>query len=174
MKKKRPYNLDDLYDEEQLDKWANTFIKEPEFKCPNCKSELHTEWVDNGFGPYSVQASPYHCEECGWSEIGCTSCGTVQCFSWNKCMGNALKVPMTTEEMTDALINQIIKISRHEINFEEGLKQAIEEVKRIISYLVVYFGDQIEDNKEPAKTRYEFWCDVSNKLRNKKWDTLKK
>lgn len=70
---------------------ANTFTKEPVFNCPQCNAELHTDWVDNGFGPYSVQASPYGCE-CGWHETGCSECIKERCFSWNKCQGRALAV----------------------------------------------------------------------------------
>lgn len=55
-----------------MDKWKavggeNLFPTEPEFKCPDCGEALHTEWDDNGFGPYSVQMAPYYCE-CGWNE----------------------------------------------------------------------------------------------------------
>lgn len=75
--------------EEFDEKYGNTFTKEPEFKCPSCDTKLHTDWVDNGFGPYSVQASPYGCE-CGWHETGCVECGKERCFSWIKCQGKAL------------------------------------------------------------------------------------
>lgn len=68
---------------------ANTFTKEPVFNCPQCNTELQTDWVDNGFGPYSVQASPYGCE-CGWHETGCKECIKEKCFSWAKCQGRAL------------------------------------------------------------------------------------
>lgn len=44
------------------------FTKEPVEHCPNCENRVHAEFVDNGFGPYSVQAGPYHCDNCGWSE----------------------------------------------------------------------------------------------------------
>lgn len=70
--------------------FSNIFNKEPEFHCPVCNEELHTDWVDNGFGPYSVQASPYGCENCGWHETGCESCVKERCFSWGKCQGRAL------------------------------------------------------------------------------------
>jgi hypothetical protein len=70
---------------------ANTFTKEPVFNCPQCNAELYTDWVDNGFGPYSVQASPYGCE-CGWHETGCKECIKEKCFSWEKCQGRALIV----------------------------------------------------------------------------------
>lgn len=68
---------------------SNTFITEPEFKCPSCGELLYTDWVDNGFGPYSVQASPYGCK-CGWHEQGCKECIKEKCFSWDKCLGRAL------------------------------------------------------------------------------------
>lgn len=69
--------------------YYNIFNKEPEFSCPECGAELHTDWVDNGFGPYSIQASPYNCE-CGWSEKGCNECIGDRCFSWDRCSGKAL------------------------------------------------------------------------------------
>ena len=69
---------------------SNTFTKEPVFNCPQCNAELHTDWVDNGFGPFSVQASPYGCE-CGWHETGCNECIKEKCFSWEKCQGRAVK-----------------------------------------------------------------------------------
>lgn len=71
---------------------ANTFTKEPVFNCPQCNEQLYTDWVDNGFGPYSVQASPYGCE-CGWHETGCKECIKERCFSWEKCQGRALVNP---------------------------------------------------------------------------------
>ncbi len=70
---------------------ANTFREEPVFNCPQCNAELQTDWVDKGFGPYSVQASPYGCE-CGWHETGCKECIKERCFSWEKCQGRALIV----------------------------------------------------------------------------------
>ena len=72
-----------------IDKYSNTFIVEPKFNCPVCNSELHTDWVDNGFGKYSVQASPYICD-CGWHESGCETCIYWRCFSWEKCKGVAV------------------------------------------------------------------------------------
>lgn len=69
--------------------FSSIFNAEPKFNCPECNKELHTEWVDNGFGRYSVQASPYVCE-CGWSEISCKECIKSKCFSWDKCRGKAL------------------------------------------------------------------------------------
>lgn len=85
-----------MLDWEEFDKkYGNTFSKEPEYKCPSCGTQLHTDWVDNGFGPYSVQASPYGCE-CGWHETGCNECIKTRCFSWDKCQGRALINPNTT------------------------------------------------------------------------------
>jgi hypothetical protein len=48
--------------------FENLFITEPIFLCPICQENLYTDWVDNGFGPYSVQASPYGCNKCDWHE----------------------------------------------------------------------------------------------------------
>lgn len=42
------------------------FTKEPTMACPYCKEIVYADWVDNGFGPYSVQTSPFHCDNCGW------------------------------------------------------------------------------------------------------------
>jgi hypothetical protein len=42
------------------------FNKEPTLECPYCKETAYADWTDNGFGPYSVQTSPYHCYNCGW------------------------------------------------------------------------------------------------------------
>lgn len=72
-----------------MDQYENTFIVEPVFFCPDCKQELHTDWVDNGFGEFSVQASPYGCD-CGWHEKGCKECINEKCFSWLKCKGKAV------------------------------------------------------------------------------------
>jgi hypothetical protein len=68
----------------------NYFDKEPEFNCPICNAPLQTDWVDNGFGPFAVQASPYACNVCNWSEKGCTECIYEKCFSWERCRGRAL------------------------------------------------------------------------------------
>lgn len=46
------------------------FWQEPLEECPYCNAECHADFVDNGFGPYAVQCGPYHCIECGASEIG--------------------------------------------------------------------------------------------------------
>lgn len=62
---------------------------EPNFNCPSCNSELHTNWVDNGFGPFAVQVSPYICD-CGWSEKGCKECIEDKCSAWSTCQGRAL------------------------------------------------------------------------------------
>lgn len=72
------------------DRYSNLFNKEPEFNCPKCGTALYTDWVDNGFGTYAIQVSPYGCECCGWHEQGCTECIKERCFSWNKCGGRAL------------------------------------------------------------------------------------
>jgi hypothetical protein len=83
---------------DDLDIYANTFTIKPVFNCPQCNAELHTDWVDNGFGPYSVQASPYGCE-CGWHETGCKECGKEKCFSWSKCQGRALVNPAVKDSV---------------------------------------------------------------------------
>lgn len=41
---------------------------EPTEKCPYCKHDMNADWVDVGVG--SVQCGPYHCANCGASEIG--------------------------------------------------------------------------------------------------------
>lgn len=38
--------------------------------CPVCGKEAYADFVDNGFGPFAVQAGPFNCE-CGWNEGGC-------------------------------------------------------------------------------------------------------
>lgn len=40
----------------------------PLSKCPYCNLPVEADWVDVGVG--MVQCGPYHCEECGASEIG--------------------------------------------------------------------------------------------------------
>lgn len=40
----------------------------PTQECPYCKSEMEADFVDVGVG--MVQCGPYHCYECGASEIG--------------------------------------------------------------------------------------------------------
>lgn len=37
---------------------------EPTETCQICKGIMHAEFVDNGFGPYAVQVSPFFCENC--------------------------------------------------------------------------------------------------------------
>jgi len=74
--------------------YENICSVEPEFNCPKCGVELHTDWVDNGFGPYAIQASPYGCE-CGWHEKGCPDCSKEKCYSWEKCQGKALNQEST-------------------------------------------------------------------------------
>lgn len=46
----------------------NLFNTEPEEQCLDCGQFMYTEWIDNGFGPFSVQVEPYHCTECGWDQ----------------------------------------------------------------------------------------------------------
>jgi glutaredoxin len=40
----------------------------PTQECPYCKSNCEADFVDNGVG--MVQCGPYHCYECGASQIG--------------------------------------------------------------------------------------------------------
>jgi hypothetical protein len=40
----------------------------PSQKCPYCGEECEADWVDVGVG--MVQCGPYHCDNCGASEIG--------------------------------------------------------------------------------------------------------
>lgn len=73
--------------------FESIFTVEPHIDCEKCGAkDLCTDWVDNGFGPYSVQVSPYHCEKCGWVETGCPAdkCIKEQCFSWEKCLGKSI------------------------------------------------------------------------------------
>lgn len=74
-----------------MDRYENLFNDEPTFKCPLCGTILHTDWVDNGFGRYAVQVSPYACS-CGWIEGGCPAkeCIKEKCFSWDICQGKSL------------------------------------------------------------------------------------
>lgn len=44
------------------------FMVEPVENCPKCGERMYAEFCDNGFGPYAVQISPYHCESCGHIE----------------------------------------------------------------------------------------------------------
>lgn len=48
-----------------IDTWVHMFEDKPEHKCPVCGADCEAEWVDIGFGSYSQQAGPWHCE-CGW------------------------------------------------------------------------------------------------------------
>jgi len=67
---------------------------EPIGECPVCGPGVpaYAEWVDNGFGPYAVQAGPFHCMDCGWVEVGCpqSECITDRCTSWDYCQGKAI------------------------------------------------------------------------------------
>lgn len=68
----------------------NYFNIEPILPCPKCGKTAHAEWVDNGFGPYAVQAGPYHCE-CGWVEE-CPykdPAKCKQCISYDVCYPKA-------------------------------------------------------------------------------------
>lgn len=42
--------------------------EQPTQKCPYCGTHCDADWVDVGVG--LVQCGPYHCMECGASEIG--------------------------------------------------------------------------------------------------------
>lgn len=42
--------------------------KEPTARCPYCGTECYADFCDVGVG--MVQCGPYHCENCGASEIG--------------------------------------------------------------------------------------------------------
>lgn len=42
--------------------------EEPLKECPYCERDMYTDWVDVGVG--IVQCAPYHCTNCGASEIG--------------------------------------------------------------------------------------------------------
>ena len=61
--------------------------------CPNCGVEWEAEWVDIGFGPYSQQAGPYHCDNCGEVEKGCPAekCDKNRCISYSYCQGKAMR-----------------------------------------------------------------------------------
>lgn len=47
---------------------SNYFNYDDPIPCPYCTSPCHADFVDVGVG--MVQCGPYHCEECGASEIG--------------------------------------------------------------------------------------------------------
>ena len=72
-----------------------SFYTEPEFFCPECGERACANWVDIGFGPYSCQASPYHCI-CGWVESGCPAdtCIRERCDSWDFCQGKAMNLTL--------------------------------------------------------------------------------
>ncbi len=40
----------------------------PTILCPYCRIHCDADWVDVGVG--MIQCGPYHCEQCGASEIG--------------------------------------------------------------------------------------------------------
>lgn len=42
--------------------------REPSEKCPYCGSDMYADWVDVGVA--MQQCGPYHCTNCGASEIG--------------------------------------------------------------------------------------------------------
>jgi len=72
--------------------YSNLFYKKPVRLCDVCGEEAEAEFVDNGFGPYSVQAGPYNCFRCGWVETGCPAekCIKERCFSWDVCQGKSI------------------------------------------------------------------------------------
>ena len=47
---------------------SNYSLKEYTEKCPYCGSECEADWVDVDVS--LVQCGPFHCENCGASEIG--------------------------------------------------------------------------------------------------------
>lgn len=109
---------------------ANTFTKEPVFNCPQCNAELHTDWVDNGFGPYSVQASPYGCE-CGWHETGCKECIKEKCFSWARCQGRAIIVkPAVKDSVTHTMNNLDPNTQAAPANQEAIAEQAVQATEQ--------------------------------------------
>lgn len=59
----------------------------PSQECPYCKSSMEADWVDNGVG--MVQCGPYHCYDCGASEIG------PELYNWyyKDRTGNTLYMP---------------------------------------------------------------------------------
>jgi hypothetical protein len=123
---------------------ANTFNKEPVFNCPQCNAKLFTDWVDNGFGPYSVQASPYGCE-CGWHETGCKECIKERCFSWSKCQGHALIVnPASKEGVTNTMNN----LDPNTPQAAEGQEQATEQQNAQESASQDQAMEATQDNEE--------------------------
>ena len=69
----------------------NMCLAEPIEKCPDCGANMRAEWVDIGFGPYSCQAGPFHCEECGYVQGGCPAdeCAKDKCTAWWYCKGKS-------------------------------------------------------------------------------------
>lgn len=69
------------------------FNEEPKEQCPLCHDEARAIFVDNGFGPYSVQAGPYECTTCNWVEDGCKQdvCIKEKCISWEVCRGGQIE-----------------------------------------------------------------------------------
>ena len=118
-----------------MDNYSNIFNTEPKFNCPVCNAELHTDWVDNGFGAFSIQASPYICESCGWSEKGCDRCIKDRCFSWEKCHGKALVVK--NDHMN------------HKHLLEEFLNEELEDY----SYFTIEIIE-LEDTNEKSNTEF--------------------
>ncbi|MCA1066369.1 hypothetical protein LCL98_23545 [Rossellomorea aquimaris] len=59
----------------------------PSRPCPYCQNQTDADWVDNGVG--MVQCGPYHCHDCGASEIG------PELFDWyyQERDGNTLYLP---------------------------------------------------------------------------------
>jgi len=50
------------------DRLENLCSEEPTKTCPVCGWPVHAAWVDIGFGAYSQQAGPFHCDTCDWVE----------------------------------------------------------------------------------------------------------
>jgi hypothetical protein len=65
----------------------------PRIECPYCGSECEADWVDVEVG--MVQCGPYHCYECGASEIG------PELYDWyyKDREGNTLYVKKPGEEV---------------------------------------------------------------------------
>lgn len=91
------------FDEEQRKSgvFKAPFNVEPIAYCPVCSERVYAEYVDTGFGPYSVQADPYHCGACGWIETGCPAdkCIEGKCHSWEICQGRAIDEPKVSKEL---------------------------------------------------------------------------
>lgn len=124
-----------------IDSFSNTFSSEPVFHCPGCNVQLHTEFVDNGFGPYSIQASPYHCEACGWSETGCDKCIMQKCYSWGSCQGRALisggalKASIMTITRTSPLTGKTVTRSLKITPEQWARYEAGEHIQKCLSHL---------------------------------------